>query len=100
MEDAAVLEFLRKQAAGAKYVTLGVHRLVVLAPGAAQGKRATALGRNRAPQTARRHPGAQRVVIRPATSSPARRRLGTDFAWGCGDPEGEEVANRSSCRSI
>ena len=97
MEDAVVLEFLRKQAAGAKYVTsVCTGSLVLGAAGLLKGKRATCHW------TAIEHlrplgaiPVSQRVVIDGNIITGAGVASGIDFALAVAAVlEGEDVAKQ------
>jgi cyclohexyl-isocyanide hydratase len=97
MEDAIVLEFLRKQAAGAKYVTsVCTGSLVLGAAGLLKGKRATCHW------TAIEHlrplgaiPMSQRVVMDGNIITGAGVAAGIDFALAVAAIlEGEEVAKQ------
>ena len=103
MEDAVVLEFLRKQAAGAKYVTsVCTGSLVLGAAGLLKGKRATChWSRDRAPEAARRHPGEPaRRHGRQHHHRRGRRRPGSISRWRWRRSwRARRLRNRSSCRS-
>jgi cyclohexyl-isocyanide hydratase len=102
MEDAVVLEFLRRQAMGAKYVTsVCTGSLVLGAAGLLKGKRATshwAALEHLRPLGA--IPVSEKVVMDGNIITGAGVTSGIDFALGVAAVlEGEDVPSRSSCRS-